>query len=276
MISGVFVRTGSYTCNCFLCLATIFPRFASCAKWMSRCCGCLCCGQIDAFREDCVKCSQLAANIYQAMGLMDPLINPSSVLPVDFLPGELLQSPEEGDDGHALHDSMQFHLHEVSSLAEHRSTEAIFDTDHPKHARHRQLSMDGMIDADDSTPDARAASVQAFFKGFPSFDPEVVPLKVRKDSRKFANENAADAKARWTRSMSGVNGATVDGAEASSNGAGSVEGEAEPTAAVVPETERFASPNRPFSLCDNFCIHESCGADVWLSCHVVRRRSTRC
>ena len=99
----------SYTCNCFLCLATIFPRFASCAKWMSRCCGCLCCGQIDAFREDCVKCSQLAANIYQAMGLMDPLINPSSVLPVDFLPGELLQSPE-GDDGHALHDSMQFHL----------------------------------------------------------------------------------------------------------------------------------------------------------------------
>ena len=80
---------------------------------------------------------------------MDPLINPSSVLPVDFLPGELLQSPEEGDDGHALHDSMQFHLHEVSSLAEHRSTEAIFDTDHPKHARHRQLSMDGMIDADD-------------------------------------------------------------------------------------------------------------------------------
>ena len=55
VISGVFVRTGSYTCNCFLCLATIFPRFASCAKWMSRCCGCLCCGQIDAFREDCVK-----------------------------------------------------------------------------------------------------------------------------------------------------------------------------------------------------------------------------
>ena len=55
VISGVFVRPGSYTCNCFLCLATIFPRFASCAKWMSRCCGCLCCGQIDAFREDCVK-----------------------------------------------------------------------------------------------------------------------------------------------------------------------------------------------------------------------------
>ena len=106
-----------------------------------------------------------------------------------------------------------------------------------------------MIDADDSTPDARAASVQAFFKGFPGFDPEVVPLKVRKDSRKFANENAADAKARWTRSMSGVNGATVDGAEASSNGAGSAEGGAEPTAAVVPETERFARPNRHFSPC---------------------------
>ena len=49
------MRPCSYTCNCFLCLATIFPRFASCAKWMSRCCGCLCCGQIDAFREDCVK-----------------------------------------------------------------------------------------------------------------------------------------------------------------------------------------------------------------------------
>eukprot|EP01048_Picozoa_sp_COSAG05_P041093 COSAG05_NODE_21420_length_272_cov_0.589595_2_plen_42_part_01 len=24
VVSGVFVRTGSYTCNCFLCLATIF------------------------------------------------------------------------------------------------------------------------------------------------------------------------------------------------------------------------------------------------------------
>jgi hypothetical protein len=79
----------SYTCNCFLCLATVFPRYTACAKSVSRLCECICCDQIKAFREDGVKCSQLVANIYQAVGFMDPQINPSEVLPVDFLPAEL-------------------------------------------------------------------------------------------------------------------------------------------------------------------------------------------
>ena len=39
----------------------------------------------------------------------------------------------------------------------------------------------------------------AFFAGFPDFELEVVPLKVRKDGEKFklANENAAVARAKW-------------------------------------------------------------------------------
>lgn len=248
-----------YTCNCFLCLATLFPRCAPCAKWMSRCCGFCCCKQIEAFREDCVKCSQLAANskrnriysslsrtvltaclcqtVYQAVGLMDPLINPNLVLPVDFLPPDLLQSPSGGtikspqpkvasagdeedtsDDEpiasttprgtsthmgwHSIH-GMQFHESENESLSTKRDLHAVHDKSHPHHERHKVLAEEGYVSGRSLTADsnAREDSIKAFFDGFPQFDLDVVPLKVRKDGAKFAAENAEDAKKRWMGDM---------------------------------------------------------------------------
>ena len=71
----------AYSCNCFLCIATVCGEEGCCgssadgfcfcfAKYSSRCCNnCLCClcGRRcrELFREDGLKCSQLVANLYQ-------------------------------------------------------------------------------------------------------------------------------------------------------------------------------------------------------------------
>jgi hypothetical protein len=217
---------------------------------MSRICGLCCCGKISAFREDSVKCSQLVANIYQAVGLMDPRINPSlvrytccprlqllassetpllnagaypwQVMPVDFLPPELLQ--HDGNDDatvdrteslrlpafevepgttrgdspntvarsasapqlHATHMGMQFHNAERGSMRQSRDLHAMHDESHPHYERHQELADEG-YDLSDS--ESREASVKAFFDGLPKFDADVVPLKVRKVGAKFAEEN---------------------------------------------------------------------------------------
>jgi hypothetical protein len=90
----------AYTCNCFLCLATLMPQCQGCAKWVSTLCTTICCGN-KYLRSDAVKCSQLVANIYQAVGFMDPAIDPSEILPIDFLPKGLREADESTGDGGA-------------------------------------------------------------------------------------------------------------------------------------------------------------------------------
>lgn len=88
----------AYTCNCFLCMATLMPECQGFAKWVSKCCTRICCGN-RYLRSDAVKCSQLVTNIYQAVGFMDPDINPSEVLPVDFLPKAMRDAEENQSPG---------------------------------------------------------------------------------------------------------------------------------------------------------------------------------
>ena len=166
-----------------------------------------------------MKCSQLAANIYQSCGLMDPLINPSLVLPVDFLPPDLLMAAPTcasgGDDAvdtattssrddagaetkrsgsRLLRVGLQFHEVESENISTIRDHHAVNDEAHPHHERHKELAEAGYhTPKSHSSMDSaeRVASVEAFFSGFPQFDADVVPLKVRTDGAKFAAENGA-------------------------------------------------------------------------------------
>lgn len=136
-------------------------------------------------------------------------------MPVDFLPPELLHHdddkyetvtstnfPDEKTEPQSRstlrksasapqlrsHMGMQWHTKERGSMSSWRDSHAMHDEGHPHHERHKEIAEEGY---EQSGPQSRVDSVKAFFDGLPKFDPDVVPLKVRKVGAKFAEENGA-------------------------------------------------------------------------------------
>lgn len=130
-------------------------------------------------------------------------VHAEQVLPVDFLPEELLDrgGSQDKDDGSEVaqdvdHMDMELlHQHGESTLQLRQSAAAVHDEDHPHHERHKQLAKDGYSISEnivESDPQ-RKDSVRAFFDSFPEFETNLVPLKVRRDPTKFSEENGACA-----------------------------------------------------------------------------------
>lgn len=71
----------NYEVNIFHQLSALYPSLKPIASW----CDYLCCCRGRKGSES-LFCSQFNADVYQGMGLMCPEVDPSTVLPVDFLP----------------------------------------------------------------------------------------------------------------------------------------------------------------------------------------------
>eukprot|EP01052_Picozoa_sp_SAG31_P004992 SAG31_NODE_213_length_20124_cov_17.709613_11_plen_737_part_00 len=182
----------AYSCNCLLCVATICGNEGCCgescnrcgfcaAKYSSRICNsCICClcGRRlrELFREDGVKCSQLVANLYQGLGLMDPEVNPSKVLPIDFLPAHYRYHREVDDESSGRAKRGRDGSHRLSGGESHSA-----------------VAGPGQTIGQSFTTQKKEA-LSSFYAGFPMMG-ALIPVKVKKDdsSGYRTAEEASDA-----------------------------------------------------------------------------------